>query len=280
MTNKMKRPTSNITQGSIKPSLSKAVEFYTNSNKQAHKCIQERDEYINSLEAQLDYYKKDKRFEAMADEILESKEKYAELLDEKQQMQDSYIKNQSSYEEELANLKSQLQQQALPIVPDYVAKAVEYYKNCKLSLNGALNEIFNEKTLSLTTSELQTWMISSENQNDFALAFITGEYQVKKPQQKRYEVKLLSGEPMYFNPIGNPKNIKDYRFSFGNYAGWKTKFTKSELSEIKDGMFLKRISGGTNLDDLGKDKSYYVWIDDCNYWINPLIDLVPVEDGE
>ena len=29
------------------------MEFYTNSNKQAHKCIQERDEYINSAKKAL-----------------------------------------------------------------------------------------------------------------------------------------------------------------------------------------------------------------------------------
>ena len=49
----MKRPISNITQDSIKPLLSNAVEFYTNKNREAHKCIQERDEYINYLESKL-----------------------------------------------------------------------------------------------------------------------------------------------------------------------------------------------------------------------------------
>ena len=49
----MKRPISNITQDSIKPLPSNAVEFYTNKNREAHKCIQERDEYINYLESKL-----------------------------------------------------------------------------------------------------------------------------------------------------------------------------------------------------------------------------------
>nr|WP_101944613.1 DUF1642 domain-containing protein [Lactococcus lactis] len=53
MTKEMKRPISNITQDSIKPSLSNAVEFYTNKNREAYKCIQERDEYINYLESKL-----------------------------------------------------------------------------------------------------------------------------------------------------------------------------------------------------------------------------------
>jgi hypothetical protein len=53
MTKEMKRPISNITQDSIKPSLSNAIEFYINKNREAHKCIQERDEYIDYLESKL-----------------------------------------------------------------------------------------------------------------------------------------------------------------------------------------------------------------------------------
>lgn len=171
-------------------------------------------------------------------------------------------------------------QQALPVVPEFVGEWIEHCKGMGYGLIAALTFKLSSTMHEELSAKILKWLGNEGNDETFALAFITGKYEVEKPQQKRYEVKLLSGESMYFNPIGNPKNIKDYRFSFGNYAGWKTKFTKSELSEIKDGMFLKRIPGGTNLDDLGKDKSYYVWIDDCNYWKNPLIELVPVEDGE
>ncbi|WP_282798477.1 DUF1642 domain-containing protein [Lactococcus lactis] len=166
-------------------------------------------------------------------------------------------------------------QQALPVVKDFVA---EWYEGHKDNLDF---EIYNFCCdLFKTKSEFATWFGNAENNSISTLIKMKDGYTVEKPQQKRYEVKLLSGESMYFNPNGNPKNIKDYRFSFVNYAGWKTKFTKSELAEIKDGMFLKRIPGGTPLDDLGKDKSYYVWIEDCNYWKNPLIELVPVEDNK
>ena len=53
MTKKMKRPTSHISRNSIKPALSKAVEFYTDNNRQAYECIHERDEYIDYLESKL-----------------------------------------------------------------------------------------------------------------------------------------------------------------------------------------------------------------------------------
>ena len=168
------------------------------------------------------------------------------------------------------------QQQALPVVKDFVAEWYEEHEDdLDFSIFEACVSLYDDNS-----SDFKKWFGNSENKLIETLVRMKGGYTVEKPQQKRYEVKLLSGESMHFNPIGNPKNIKDYRFSFGNYAGWKTQFTKSELAEIKDGMFLKRIPGGTPLDDLGKDKSCYVWIEDCNYWKNPFIELVPVEDGE
>ncbi|WP_348618870.1 DUF1642 domain-containing protein [Lactococcus lactis] len=79
MTKEMKRPISNITQDSIKPLLSNAVEFYTNKNREAHKCIQERDEYINYLESKLSNAKPQQSLpvvpEFVADYISELKEK-------------------------------------------------------------------------------------------------------------------------------------------------------------------------------------------------------------
>ncbi|OSP86499.1 hypothetical protein B9W73_09540 [Lactococcus lactis] len=81
--------------------------------------------------------------------------------------------------------------------------------------------------------------------------------------------KMPNGEFMFMED--------DYVFDVPNS---QNQFTKNEIAEIKDGMFLKRIPGGTPLDDLGKDKSCYVWLDDCNYWKNPFIELVPLEDGE
>ena len=53
MPKEMKRPTSHISGNSIKPALSKAVEFYTDNNRQAYECIHERDEYIDYLESKL-----------------------------------------------------------------------------------------------------------------------------------------------------------------------------------------------------------------------------------
>ncbi|MFK4953609.1 DUF1642 domain-containing protein [Lactococcus garvieae] len=69
----LKRPVIGIEQSSIKPSLGKAIEFYTDKVKEYHNAFNEMNKYIDTLEAQLDYYKKDKRFEVMAEEILSLK---------------------------------------------------------------------------------------------------------------------------------------------------------------------------------------------------------------
>ncbi|MDM7650987.1 DUF1642 domain-containing protein [Lactococcus lactis] len=97
MTKEMKRPISNITQDSIKPLLSNAVEFYTNKNREAHKRIQERDEYINYLESKL------------------------------------------------SNAKPQ---QALPVVPEDVDKAIKYLKKHNNSTWSDLGDILTEKGFS------------------------------------------------------------------------------------------------------------------------------------
>jgi len=111
MTKEMKRPTSDITQDSIKPSLSNAVELYTNKQMEAHKCIQERDEYINYLESKL------------------------------------------------SNAKPQ---QALPVVPEFVAK---WYEEEKDSLEFAVYDIntsIHRKSLNDRT-KIEKWFARADN---------------------------------------------------------------------------------------------------------------------
>ena len=79
MTKEMKRPTSHISGNSIKQALSKAVEFYTDNNRQAYECIHERDEYIDYLESKLSNARPQQALpvvpECVADYISELKEK-------------------------------------------------------------------------------------------------------------------------------------------------------------------------------------------------------------
>jgi len=101
--------------------------------------------------------------------------------------------------------------------------------------------------------------------------------------EKKYYVKL-SAEVMYYSDygLGSIQYLETYLNDSGDFtpATDRASLTKTEITRIMGGAILKRIPGETPLDDLGKDKSCYVWLDDCNYWKNPLIELVPVEDGE
>ena len=185
----MKRPISNITQDSIKPLLSNAVEFYTNKNREAHKCIQERDEYINYLESKL------------------------------------------------SNAKPQ---QALPVVPEFVAEWIEILKT------KGLKPLKNPETYGetgFTEEKLQNivfWI--SEHQEDYMRAWLDG-YTVEKPQLF-YLRDELTGQ---FLAKDNRFKDKDRYFfwtgedplthSIG--TAWKLSFTQQEIDSMQTGSYEK-----------------------------------------
>ncbi|MCT0439727.1 DUF1642 domain-containing protein [Lactococcus lactis] len=96
--------------------------------------------------------------------------------------QDIYSKTSKKLNEaelEIANLKSQLQQQALPVVPECVAEFIESYKD-RRTIYGVFDKISKNRK---TYPKLYEWVFEDENsQATFALAFITGKYEVEKPQ--------------------------------------------------------------------------------------------------
>ena len=80
---------------------------------------------------------------------------------------------------EISDLKSQLQQQALPVVPEFVAEFIESYKD-RRTIYGAFDKISKNRK---TYPKLYEWVFEDENsQATFALAFITRKYQVENPQ--------------------------------------------------------------------------------------------------
>ncbi|MGF2132890.1 hypothetical protein [Lactococcus lactis] len=85
-------------------------------------------------------------------------------------------------------------------------------------------------------------------------------YYVKLKNTYKHDERLLS-----FNKVSGKIDFVDWRNSG---AWWKG--TKSELGKIMGGAIYK----GCILPDGHEFSS------DCKPWINPLIELVPVEDGE
>lgn len=196
----VKRPAIGIEQSSIKPSLGKVIEFYTDKVKEYHNAFNEMNKYIDGLEAQLDYYKKDKRFEVMAEEIL--------------------------------SLKSQLKKQQ-PEIPEFVANYIEAAKEDFWTLLSAMDD----PNLS---SRVGDWLKGGNfnNQEIFAQAWING-YTVAKEKQfylKHKSVLIFDPdsddsevEELYLGAGGN----------FVPYQHLAYKFTQQEIDSMETGSYEK-----------------------------------------
>ncbi len=140
-------------------------------------------------------------------------------------------------DEEIANLKSQLQQQALPVVPECVAIAIESTPD-DYSAFEAL-DLIKSKVETLTEEnkdwlKVYNWLCEGiENQDIFALAFITGKYEVEKPQLFYLKNKLttsyliLDTSTGYFEHWGSTE-------ATGRY---KSSFTQSEIESMETGSY-------------------------------------------
>ncbi|WP_202982905.1 MULTISPECIES: DUF1642 domain-containing protein, partial [unclassified Lactococcus] len=111
-----------------------------------------------------------------------SDEEFQELFDKYSNLNDNYEKEvirSSKIESQIIDLKFQLQQQALPVVPDFVAEWIETLKS------KGLKPLKNPETYGeagFTEEKLQNivfWI--SEHQEDYMRAWLDG-YTVEKPQ--------------------------------------------------------------------------------------------------
>ena len=141
-------------------------------------------------------------------------------------------------DEEIANLKSQLQQQALPVVPERVAEWIEILKT------KGLKPLKNPETYGetgFTEEKLQNivfWI--SEYQEDYMRAWLDG-YTVEKPQLF-YLRDELTGQ---FLAKDNRFKDKDRYFfwtgedplthSIG--TAWKLSFTQQEIDSMQTGSY-------------------------------------------
>lgn len=129
---------------------------------------------------------------------------------------------------EIANLKSQLEQRDILIVPSFVSEWIEHCKGMGYSLIGALTFKLSSTMHEELSVKILKWLEKEGNDETFALAFITGEYEVEK-QMLFYLRNKLTGMYLYKKPLGgygeDPTNyIKDLTNDF--------KFTQKEI----DGM--------------------------------------------
>ena len=174
-----------------------------------------------------------------------SDEEFHELLEQNAELtRENNIVNQinSKLESQIADLKSQLQQQALPVVPECVAIAIESTPD-DYSAFEAL-DLIKSKVETLTEEnkdwlKVYNWLCEGiENQDIFALAFITRKYQVEKPQLFYLKNKLTTSylaldiNTGYYEHWGEeiiPKLL--------NKQGYKTSFTKQEIDSMQTGSY-------------------------------------------
>ena len=163
--------------------------------------------------------------------IAQADEEYQELFDKYSNLNDSYEKEvirSSKLESQIIDLKSQLQQQALPVVPSFVAEWIEILKT------KGLKPLKNPETYGetgFTEEKLQNivfWI--SEHQEDYMRAWLDG-YTVEKPQLF-YLKNKLTGMWLMRDEVDE---IYPYDHTFNRCH--RGKFTQQEIDSMQTGSY-------------------------------------------
>ena len=124
------------------------------------------------------------------------------------------------------------QQQALPVVPECVAEFIESYKD-RRTIYGVFDKISKNRK---TYPKLYEWVFEDENsQATFALAFITGKYEVEKPQlfylkNKLTRQYLYRRDKVSFGEQDYCKDSDDKPLAY-------CLFTKAEIDSMQTGSY-------------------------------------------
>lgn len=146
--------------------------------------------------------------------------------------QDIYSKTSKKLNEaelEIANLKSQLQQQALPVVPEFIAELIEILKT------KGLKPLKNPETYGetgFTEEKLQNivfWI--SEYQEDYMRAWLDG-YTVEKPQLFYLKNKLTGLWLMRYEIVD-----KVYPYDHTSDIRNRDTFTQQEIDSMETGSY-------------------------------------------
>ena len=165
--------------------------------------------------------------------IAQVDEEYQELFDKYSDLNDSYEKEvirSSKLESQIIDLKSQLQQQALPVVPECVAGAIAWDEQMDNSIAKILKDIFTASDKGLKEAGL--WV--KNNPEKYIIARNIG-YTVEKPQLFYLKNKLttsyleLDKTNDYFHHTMNPAPYYDMTR--------KSQFTQQEIDSMQTGSY-------------------------------------------
>lgn len=118
-------------------------------------------------------------------------------------------------QDEIAYLESQLQQQALPVVPECVAELFNEYRleNIQRLFEFGIDDIKSNKMI-------KALMWRDKHPDTFSLAFITGNYQVEKPQ-------------LFYIALPKVYGLSDSTFVSKAESGIISEFTKGKDYALK-----------------------------------------------
>ena len=172
-----------------------------------------------------------------------SDEEFQELLDKYSNLNDNYEKEvikSSKLESQIADLKSQLQQQALPVVPECVAKDVK-----RLSLSTLADW---HVAVSYISKETLEWLSTTGNINVFLgkswtlCSLKINGFKVEKPQLfylKHIDMSKRDKDHDYFAQIRNDRfehdSVRNNTLPGVEVVG--VKFTQQEIDSMQTGSY-------------------------------------------
>ena len=137
--------------------------------------------------------------------------------------------------EEIGSLKSQLQQQAMPVVPECVAEWIEYVKGKN---NNALALLDDDNM----PDDVNEWLFFQRNDDNINLilrAWLDG-YTIEKPQLFRLKLKnaTISNYYLWLNQATGKVFVDKKFLDWTNHDNVKNIFTEQEIAKISDGAFV------------------------------------------
>ncbi|MFP7372016.1 DUF1642 domain-containing protein [Lactococcus lactis] len=173
--------------------------------------------------------------------IAQADEEFQELLDKYSNLNDNYEKEvirSSKLESQIIDLKSQLQQQALPVVPEcvgeWIDKNISVAHNAELMIHNILICAIDNKNRYLFPLEVEKFVL--KNPITFLNAVITGKYQVEKPQLFYLKNKLTR---KYLRKSKHTKDDWNEDIDRVETVNNKTKFTQQEIDSMQTGSYEK-----------------------------------------
>ena len=178
-----------------------------------------------------------------------SDEEFQELLDKYSNLNDNYEKEvirSSKLESQIIDLKSQLQQQALPVVPECVDKWYKFH------MNGTFSAVITAYAVD-GADKAVIWLVQNGGMDLLCKMKLYG-YTVEKPQLFRLKLKnaTISNYYLWLNQATGKVFVDKKFLDWTNHDNVKNIFAEQEIAKISDGAFVN----------------------------NEAFELVPVEDGE